>query len=412
MSRKILVLILAIRITEGKQTILMDPIEIATKDAKQIYSFWSSLSDEENGGFYGRMDFDLKVHKKAQKGVILNSRILYFFSQYAMVMKEDGALQEAKNAYEFLKKAVDRTYGGVYWSLDYKGRPLSRNKHTYNLAFAIYALSYYYKATKDEEAIELAYSLYQTIEDKCRDKDGPRYYKEEQKEDFTYKDNIELSENGVLATRTMNTALHVLEAYTGLYMAKPSKEVGNSLQSILDLFLGKIYDPEKKRLGVFFDKDYNSILNLESYGHEIETSWLLLEAADALQDEKLTARILPVSMDLAESVRIKAYDEPFIINEKVKKHLDQTRVWWVQAEAVNGYLNCYQRTGNKDYYDLAITILTGIQDYFLDYRPNSEWFWDLDDWNKPSSRKDIVEPWKCPYHNGRMCFEILTRLNK
>jgi len=247
----------------------MDTTCIAKTDAIRIYEFWKKLADKENGGFYGEVDFNLNIHKEAYKGVILNSRILYFFSEYYLNYQNKESLDYAKMAFDFLKKAIDKDNGGLYWSLDYLGNPLDTTKHTYNIAFGIYALSHYFLATKNTEALDIAFDLYKTIETKCREKDQNHYYLEEQTKFFLYKPNDELSENGVLATRTMNTALHVLEAYTALYQASKNQEVKISLISIINLFLTKIYNPSKKRLEVFFDKDYHSLLDLESYGHEI-----------------------------------------------------------------------------------------------------------------------------------------------
>lgn len=252
----------------------MDLALAAEKEVKeQIFPFWSNLVDNKNGGFYGRVDFSLKVHHAASKGVILNSRELYFFSEYYLAFHDEKALALAKHAFVFLKeKAYDKENGGVYWSLTHSGKPLDTTKHTYNQAFAVYALSSYYEASKDDSALELAKELFTTIEMKCREKDGERYYIEAQSINFHPVKNTKLSENGVIATRTMNTALHVLEAYTKLYKVSPSKEVAKSLEEILNLFETKIYSSSLKRLNVFFDKDYNPIIDMESYGNEIEAS--------------------------------------------------------------------------------------------------------------------------------------------
>ncbi|MFA6755554.1 MAG: AGE family epimerase/isomerase [Bacilli bacterium] len=388
----------------------MDFVDVSKKDLADIYRFWSSLVDYKNGGFYGRVDFDLNVHKDAEKGVILNSRILYFFSVYAYINKSEEAKKLAKHAFEFLKLAYDHKNGGLYWSLDYKGKPLDTTKHTYNQAFGVYALSYYYLLTEDKEAKEYAYALFDVIENKCREADSNHYYIEAQKENFVIEENDKLSENGVIATRTMNTLLHLLEAYTALYHVFGTQKYKESLEKIVKMFIRDIYDSKNKSLKVFFDKDYKSIIDLESYGHEIETSWLLTEAVDLLDDKSLKAEVDEISISLANSVLNRAYKPPFILNECDKGVVDDTRVWWIQAEGVNGYINAYQLTKNKEYLDIAEVLLNGIQKYFIDKRTNSEWFWDLSNDNLPTSKRDIVEPWKCPYHNGRMCFEILKRM--
>lgn len=388
-------------------------LEIEAKEnARKIFAFWSQLEDKENGGFYGRVTFGLQTKKKAYKGCILNSRILYFFSSYYLAFKDPKALRLADHAYAFLLKGIDKEHGGLYWSLDYQGNPLDTTKHTYNIAFAIYALSAYYRACRKQEVIDLALDLYKTIEEKCRDRKAPYYYLEAQKADFTFQSNEKLSENGVLAERTMNTALHILEAYTGLYEACPKPEVKISLEGILNLFVEKIYDSKQDRLMVFFDGNYNSLIDLESYGHEIEASWLLTRASEVINGGICAKTISDLSIDLVQAVINRAYKPPFIINECEKGRQDLTRVWWVQAEGVNGFINAYQIKGDPSYLEKAKTLMEGIEKFFIDPRKDSEWFWDLDADNVPSSRKDIVEPWKCPYHNGRMCFEIIRRLGK
>lgn len=392
----------------------MSLLEKATKEVKEtIYPFWSALEDDKYGGFYGRVDFDLVTHKDAPKGVILNSRILYFFSQYYLTFHDKDSFAKAKHAYEFLKrKAFDSVNGGVYWSLDYKGNPLDTTKHTYNQAFAIYALATYYEASKDEGALELALSIYSTIENKCREVVFPYYYKEAQSLDWKPVSNTKLSENGVLASRTMNTALHVLEAYTKFYEVHPFDALKEDLVSILRLFKDKIYNSSKDRLDVFFDSDYHSLIDMESYGHEIEASCLLTRACEVLGDEDITFEIIPIAEKLARVVYLRGYEKPFINNEIVKGELDKTRVWWVEAEGVNGFLNLSSLTGDKNFVQVAEDIYQGIENHFLDKRKGGCWYWDLDPSNKPSSKKDIVEPWKCPYHNGRMCFEVIRRLGK
>ena len=189
--------------------------EVKQELTGRIVPFWEGLRDEEYGGFYGYQDFDLNVQKTYEKGCILNSRILWFFSNAYLTLKDEKLRADAEHAYRFMKQAcVDREYGGVFWSVTYDGKPLDTTKHTYNQAFAIYALSTYFDATGDTEALELAKSLQQIIETHCTDEYG---YLEAFTRDFKPESNEKLSENGVMAEKTMNTLLHVFEAYTELY---------------------------------------------------------------------------------------------------------------------------------------------------------------------------------------------------
>ena len=382
--------------------------EIRNEFVDHVIPFWEGLKDDNYGGFYGYMDFDLNLDKQAVKGCILNSRILWFFTNAYVALGDDSYLDYAKHAYEFMKKACfDKEYGGVYWSVTYDGKPEDTTKHTYNQAFAIYALSSYYDATKDREALSLAYDLYHIIEERCRDAEG---YLEAYTRDFKPESNEKLSENGVEATRTMNTLLHVFEAYTELYRVDEDVEVGARLKFMLDVFADKMYNPEKHRQEVFFDKDYNSLIDLYSYGHDIETAWLIDRGLEVLRDGAYSDRLHPITEDLTAQVYKEAFSGESMPAECCEGKVEQSRIWWVQAETVVGFYNGYQRTPeNTHYKDAAIKEWNFIKNNMIDSREGSEWFWEVDPDGKPTSKRPIVEPWKCPYHTGRMCFELIRR---
>ncbi|WP_251388839.1 AGE family epimerase/isomerase [Mediterraneibacter agrestimuris] len=373
-----------------------------------IIPFWQGMKDEVYGGFYGYLGFDLKLDKEAVKGCILNSRILWFFSNAYMILGEKSLLESARHAFLFLKEhCVDRQYGGVYWSLNYKGEPDDTTKHTYNQAFAIYALSSYYDASRDEEALEIAHSLYNLVETKCKDEYG---YLEAFSRNFEPVDNDKLSENGVLAEKTMNTLLHVFEAYTELYRVAGEAFVADNLRFMLDIIADKVYNPELGRQEVFFDRTWNTLIDLYSYGHDIETAWLVDRGLGVLGDAVYTAKLTPITKTITENIYNRAYIDHSLVNEAENGVVDTTRVWWVQAEALVGFLNGYQKSPEqKKYQKAAEDIWDYIKNNLIDKRTGSEWFSELDKDRKPIG-KPIVEPWKCPYHNGRMCFEVIRRL--
>lgn len=373
----------------------------------KILPFWENLKDDTYGGFYGWLDFELNLDKKAVKGCILNSRILWFFSNAYLTLKDTELLPYAKHAYEFLKKyCIDKEYGGVYWSLNYDGTVFDSTKHTYNQAFAIYALASYYDATKEEEALKIAYDLYRIIESNCTDEVG---YLEAFTYDFKPEDNDKLSENGVIAEKTMNTLLHVFEAYTELYRVTKDEQVAKKLYFIMDVFEKQVFNEELRRQEVFFDKNMNSILDLHSYGHDIETAWLIDRGCEVLNDAELTKRMHRITSILEEEIYKVAYVDHSLLNECEKGNVNRMRVWWVQAEAVVGFFNAYEKSNDERYKEAAKDILEYIKTKLEDQREGSEWYWQLDDNHLPDTSKPIVEPWKCPYHNGRMCFEIIRR---
>lgn len=381
--------------------------EIKEHLTKDLIPFWEGLKDETYGGFYGYLGYDLKLDKKAVKGCILNSRILWFFANAYMVLGEEALLEDAKHAFAFLKEyCLDKECQGVYWSLKYNGEPEDTTKHTYNQAFAIYALSSYYDASKDPEALEIARGLYELIETKCKDEYG---YLEAFTRTFEPEDNDKLSENGVIAEKTMNTLLHVFEAYTELYRVTRDEQVAEQIRFMLDIVADKIYNKEAGRQEVFFDRAWNSLIDLYSYGHDIETAWLIDRGLEILDDPAYTEKLSPITQEITANIYDRAYIEDSLVNEAENGVVDTTRVWWVQAETVVGFLNGYEKQGDRKYLQAAMDVWNYIRTYLIDRRTGSEWYWALDKDRHPL-KKPIVEPWKCPYHNGRMCFEVIRRM--
>ena len=374
-----------------------------------IVPFWKELRDNENGGYYGYMDYNLCVEKSSEKGCILNSRILWFFSNAYLLLKEENLLKEAVHAYRFMKeKCLDHKNGGIYWSMSYDGKPIETIKHTYNQAFAIYALASYYDASCDQEALKMAFELFELIESKCRDEVG---YLEAFDEEFHVIDNEKLSENGVIAEKTMNTLLHVFEAYTELYRVSKKEKVKKCLEDILKTFADKVFNPKLRRQEVFFDKNLNTILNLHSYGHDIETAWLIDRGVEILGNLEERSKINEITQILTEEIFDVAFDGRSLANESENGIVNEDRIWWVQAETVVGFLNGFLKTPEQiKYLTAATSTWEFIKEYVLDKREGSEWFWKVNKEGVPEPSKPIVEPWKCPYHNGRMCIEVIRRI--
>lgn len=374
---------------------------------KRIIPFWNSLRDDENGGFYGFMGNDLKVDKKADKGVILNSRILWFYSSAFKALGDRVLLDNAKHAYEFLRDhCYDKKHGGVYYMMTFDGKPSDDMKHTYNQAFAIYALSAYYIASGDKEALALAYELFNTIETKTLDEFG---YVEAFSREWEPAKNDVLSENGIDASKTMNNVLHLIEAYTVLFEADGNEKVRKRLMFLLGLTKNKIFDSKNNKLLVFFDKEWNVLGDIHSYGHDIEATWLIDRACEVIADRELEAEWRNINLRIAENIYNIAFVDGALNNERDGDKIDDKRVWWVQAETVVGFTNAYMQSGNKKYLKVAEETMNWIKTYQTDSRENSEWWGEVEHNGKPMKTVDMVNPWKCPYHNGRMCLEIMSR---
>ena len=382
--------------------------EIHSHLYNDLIPFWMNMRDDENGGFYGFADENGVPDKESPKGGILQSRILWFFSSAYMLSKDPEVLSCADHAYRFLRDyCMDHEYGGMFWSVNADGTPCEDMKHTYCQSFALYAFSAYYRASGDPEALDLACSLYELIESKCRDSEG---YLEAFGRDFSLCENDKLSENGVMADRTMNTLLHLLESYTALLEAEYFNDVEASVLESLQIFKTHIYDPDRKICKVFFDMDYNSIIDLESYGHDIEASWLISRACDVLRDSKIKEEMMPMITGLAEGALEHGIDESdhAMNNECENGIVDSKKVWWVQAEAVTGFMNAFELTGDEDYLEASDMIWNYIRDNVIG--EHGEWIENIYEDTNQTEGQALVHQWKCPYHNGRMCIEMYSRL--
>ena len=393
------------------EEVIMDAAIFRAHLENNLIPFWNRMEDKEHGGFYGYADSEGRPDPESVKACILNSRILWFYSASYNLLKKPELLKKADSAFEFLQNHFyDSRYGGVYWSVKADGIPDDTTKHTYNQAFAIYALAEYYMAGGSKEALNLAYSLYRVIEGRCRDEEG---YFEAFSREFTPVSNEKLSENGVMAERTMNTLLHIVEAYTVLYKADGFYAVGDSIREILRIFKFKVFNPDKKICEVFFDKKYKPLIALESYGHDIEASWLIERACDVLGDKAYYEEMLPVIRELAEG----AYDNGIdtannaMNDENERGVVNAKKVWWVQAESVTGFYNAYQLQPDKDkYLKISEQVWEYIRKFVID-KKTGEWIEDIAPDNSVNEGQALVHPWKCPYHNGRMCIEMINRLS-
>jgi len=377
--------------------------EITAQLEQKILPFWEGMKDGEYGGFYGFMDEGLKLRKKADKGCILNSRILWTFATAARELEMDEYRAYADQAFDFLHRFLDAENGGVYWSVTFDGKPSDTTKHTYCQAFTIYGLAAYYRLTGKREALDLAMELYRIIEEKCRDEKG---YFEALKVDFTPESNEKLSENGVMASRTMNTLLHVVEAYAELYRACGDEEVRQAGVRGLEQAKDTVYNPGKRRMEVFFDNDFRSLLDMQSYGHDIEGSWLLWDAAVTLAGQEGAEKWRSMCLDLLTSPTERAFTDHGLHYEIVNGRVNTIRAWWPQAEAMLGFAFGWEQTKDPAWLERMRIQWAYIQKVIVDPREDGEWFNEIRE-DGTSVGKPMVEEWKCPYHNGRMCLQLL-----
>ncbi len=388
--------------------------EMKSELERDILPFWmDKVVDKDFGGFLGQIDGYGKVVKGAEKGGILNSRILWTFSAAFNQLRNHEYNQMADYSKNYsLAHFFDETYGGTYWKISFDGKPSDTKKQIYSQAFFIYALAENFKATGDRICLDKAISLYNLIEGKSFDKDLNGYL-EAYSRDWKLLDDLRLSDKDANEKKTTNTHLHILEAYTTLYRVWKDKELGDKLKNLVHLFLEKIIDPVSHHLQLFFDEHWNSRSSLISYGHDIEASWLLYEAAKVLEDTDLIEKVKSSCIALAIASLEGLQDDGSLIYEKddAEGKTDMDRHWWPQAETVVGLINLYELTRNDLHLAQAIKCWEYITKNLIDHK-NGEWFWSIKADGTPNLVENKTGFWKCPYHNARACLEVMSRCER
>lgn len=380
---------------------------------KNILRFWlDKMVDQKHGGFYGRIDGHEHLHADAEKGAILNARILWAFSAAYRVLGDKTYLEAASRAKHYIiDYFIDPEYGGVYWSLDCNGKPLDTKKQFYAIGFAIYGMSEYARATGDAEALKVAIDLYRCIEEHALDHEYNGYI-EAMTRDWQPIADMRLSELDANYPKSQNTHLHIIEPYTNLYRVWKSDELKASLHNLIDIFTDRILNPETHHLDLFFDMDWKRGAGaLESYGHDIECSWLIHEAALVLGDAEVLKKVEPIVEMVAKASEKGLNADGSMVHEANLDtgYVDSDLHWWVQAEAVVGFFNIYQYFGDESALQKAQHCWTYIKENLIDDE-NGEWHWSRRKDGTLNLDDDKAGFWKCPYHNSRMCLEIIERM--
>lgn len=379
-----------------------------------ILGFWmKNTIDEKNGGFLGEIDHAMNVHPDAHKSLVLNARILWTFSTAYRVYKDDSYLKMAERAYDYLKKHfIDRVHGGLFWMVDAQGNPSEDKKQIYGQSFAIYAMSEYYRAAGVQEALNIAVELFRILEKYGYDPIHKGYI-EALARDWKPTDNLSLSDKDLNEAKSMNTHLHMLEGYTNLYRVWKNDSLKQKLAELIEVTLDHIVDSKTAHFLLFFDEEWNVKSDEISYGHDIEGSWLLFEAAEVLGDEAILERTKKTAIAMAEATYNEGVDaDGGLINEaNPEGYTNTNKDWWPQAEAVVGFYNAYQLTGDEKFADAAVKSWEFIENYIVD-KEHGEWFWAVNREGAPQLHEMKVSAWKCPYHNSRVCFEMLERIEK
>jgi len=405
------------------KTILAQYKVAMQEELKAILDFWMTHTvDESNGGFIGQIDYNNKIINEAPKGAVLNARILWSFSAAYNLTGNTIYLGFAERAFNYIVTYfIDKEYRGVYWSVDHKGQPLDTKKQVYAQAFTIYALSEFYKATKNPTAISEAIDLYDVINKYSYDKINGGYTEAFTREWDIIAD-LRLSDKDANEKKSMNTHLHLLEAFTALYQVWQYEPVKKKIAGLAQNFMQHIIDPATNHQYLFFDEQWNPKSNTISYGHDIETAWLLQEAAEVVGDADLIKSTKAIAVSMSDAVKNGLDNDGglWYEYEPAAHHLIKEKHMWPQAEAMVGYFNAWQNTADKTYLDISLASWQFVQQHIHD-KQNGEWFWGVVGTHLSACaagtartyipmQKDKVGIWKCPYHNSRACIEIIKRI--
>ena len=383
------------------------------KELDEILSYWMlNTHDVANGGFIGRIDENNVQHAEAPKGAVLNSRILWAFSAAYPITKKPEHLHLARVAFNYLNtQFIDKEFGGVYWSVDARGKPLDTKKQIYALAFAIYGCSAFYKISRSEAAKETAISLYRQIEEHSYDAVNGGYF-EAFTRDWQSLDDQRLSAKDANEKKTMNTHLHVLEAYTALYYVWPDIGLKRQITNLLASFTDHIINPVSGHLNLFFDEQWGKKGNVVSFGHDIEAAWLLSEAAEATGNLSIVTAIETISQKIATAT-LDGLDEDgglWYEYDSENNHFIKEKHWWVQAEAMVGFFHQWQLTHDTGYLVRSWRTWQYTKAFIKD-AAYGEWLWGRNEWGEIMPGQDKTGIWKCPYHNSRACIKILSEID-
>ena len=384
-----------------------------------ILPFWVRHAvDRQNGGFYGAIDCDLNIEKEAPRAAVINARILWTFSAASRLLGREYR-ETADHAYDYLVNTFwDQKHGGLFWMLDYRGNPISMRKQIYAQAFGIYALAEYFRATGDAASLDFARRLFWAVEDHSYD---PVFkgYLEARDRDWRALEDMRLSEKDLNSPKSMNTRLHVMEAYTNLLRVWRDPALEAKQAELLTLIMDRVIDASTGHFKLFFDKRWKSLSDHFSFGHDIEGSWLLVETAVVLGNAGLLERARKLAVTMAQAVYEQGLDRDgslFYEADAKGKLIDPNKHWWAQAEAVVGFYNAYQISGEARFLEAARRAWDYILAKVVD-KTHGEWHAKLTPEGVPLTAKEdpdatLVGPWKCPYHNARVCYEMIERLKE
>ena len=379
---------------------------------ENLLPYWiRTAPDPERGGFVGRVGQGEVVDPDAARGALLTSRILWTFAAAHQRWPDAGYLGMADRAcHDLLDRFWDEANGGLHWTVTADGKPLDTSRNVYGQAFGIYALSEYHRATGNPEALERAVILYRLIDTHACDTVNRGYFElftaDWQRGDSTSAAVMDVGHGA----KSQNTHLHLMEAFTNLLAVWPDEGLREAQHDLVDLMMDRVLDQTTGHLNLFFDEAWNVLSTGISYGHDIEAGWLILQAAELLGEKVQIARARHAAVQIAEATLSDGVgdDGSILYAGEPSGPTDGTRDWWPQAEAVVGFLNAWQVSGDGRFLAAAGRVWDFIERELVDHEKGG-WFRSI----APEGGvipTDKINLWICPYHNGRADMEIIDRL--
>lgn len=382
-----------------------------TAELYSILSYWSDHTiDEKNAGFVGQIDENNQIIADAEKGSVLNARILWTFSSSYQLSKNENHKNNAKRAFEYLSTHFyDAEFGGLFWSIHTDTSPKDTKNQIYALAFAIYGLSEYYVISKEKKALEMAINLYQKIQKHSYDPINKGYL-EAFTRDWQNIADLRLSDKDANEKKTMNTHLHLVEGYANLYKVWKDETLRTVIIELLETIEAHFINQETGHLHLFFNENWVEKPAVISYGHDIEAAWLLQQCAEIVGDENLIANYKKYAIQMTNAT-LEGIDTDgglWYEFDPETNQLTTEKHWWPQAELLIGFYNSYQLTGDENYLEVVFKNWEFIKKHIIDTQ-NGEWHWGIHQ-DYSLIKKDKAGFWKCPYHNSRACLELINRI--
>ncbi len=389
--------------------------------AHNVLPWWqASIFDAEGRVLGGRANDGAVLD--APRTAVLGTRLLWTFTTAQRRLGRHPALDlAAERALAWVRGTLtDPVHGGVFWSVDGDGQPVADHKQTYAQAFAIYALMAQHAADCAAQGLPLAavtpaaqdaLRLFDLLDTHAREGQTGGYM-EACTRDWQPLPDATLSSDEPPAARSMNTLLHVLEAFTELLRCHRPPLVATRLRELIEIFLDRLWLPEQRCFGLFFSIDWRPMTTQVSWGHDIEAAWLLRRACDVLADDELTRRVDALVPQVADAVlQGGVAEDGSVLGAGLfdGRVTDARRHWWCQAEAMVGFWDAWQLTGDPRFQRAAWRVWQHIDKHHVD-PVGGDWIKTLDEQLHPVDSIPRAGPWECPYHHVRACVEMMERL--